>query len=308
MSTLEQSHNPHNPQHFDGIATHPELNRIVIKQKIDAPYVVWLALRQAVIRDGLSGHFKLSEAYQYGKEAGLFFTRKHWNRIIQAGNGIFWGTDGKRVFLRSFDRVYKLLADDDCISVRNPQFINITLYKSGVARKAELYWSWFASRQEQTISRATITELFALSGDQQRSYESFLGPRLIIHTNYVHVDYDLYKHQMKNIPNYAYSFIQERFTDNKIETINVIAYQLPNTFIASQKHSGVSPVAKAANRAINAITRLYRHTLACGNSWRYLRLYFAFYDEWEKKGMPIAAFVRTYFQGKKHIYRLGQLF
>jgi len=223
------------------------INRIAVKLKIDAEYLLWLVLRHAVTRDGLSGRFTRSQAYAYTVQAGLSFTHRHWNRLIEAGNGIFWGIDAKYVFVRSFDRVYKLLADDDCISVHNPLFIAIEVKKSGLERKAELYWSWFMSRNEQQISRATITDLFGISADQQRSYEAHLGPRLIIQTNYAHVDYDLYKQDLKNIPTYAYSFIQERFVDNKIETINVIAYQLPNSFIARPKQSDESSVVRQRN-------------------------------------------------------------
>jgi len=311
MPTIEYQNltsNPQTPKPFDShLSTHPELNRIALKLKLDAEYCLWLILRHALTRDGLSGRFTRAQAYDYSKQAGLSFTRKHWNRLIESGNGIFWGRDKKYIFIRSFERVYKVLADDDCISVYNPLFIAIEVKKSGLERKAELYWSWFMSRSEQQIARATITDLFGLSADQQRAYEAHLGPRLIIQTNYAHVDFDLYKNQYKNIPTYAYSFIQERFNevDNKLETINVIAYQLPNTFIARPKHSAVSAIAKAAKKAINAVVRLYRHALACGKEWRYLRLYYRFYDEWEKKGMPEDAFIRTYYQGKKHIYRSG---
>ena len=285
------------------IPTHPELNRIALKQQIDAEYLLWCVLRHVAAADGLSSHYNKSDAYDVALQADLSWTRRQFNRILIAGNGIFWGLDAGHIFLRSFERVYKMLADDTAAANRQPQFVAIEVQKSAAARRAELYWSWFLIRGEQTISRDSIQDLFGLSPDQQRAYEKLLQNRMIVHTNYCHIDADLYKEQL-NLPTYSFEFIQERFIDNKITYVKVVAYQLPNTYFARPMQSGESPVAKTPKRAKHAAGTLYRLTLACG----FQRRWFQFYDEFEALDMPDDSYIRTAFQGTKHIWRSGHYF
>lgn len=286
------------------IATSAELNRIALKLKVDAEYLVWCVLRVHVAEEGLSSHFAKNEAYKLALEAGLNWTRRQFNRILRAGDGLFWGIDRKNIYLRSYRRVYEAVADENAAATPSPLFVRIQVKKSALERRAELYWSWFVGRDELTISRATLAEIFGLSPDQQRSYERELGKRIVIKTNYCHIDYDLYRNQLNSIPDHYYSFIQEKFHDDIVENVHVIAYQLPNTFIASKAHSDESSLVFAPNRALKASRTLYRHTLACSY---HERCFYLFYDEWEKHMNP-EAYIRTFYQGKKRIWRMGQYF
>lgn len=286
------------------IPTHPELNRIALKLQIDAEYLLWCVLRHKVAADGLSSHFSRDDAYAIALQCGLNWTRRQFNRVVLAGNGTFFGTHETWIYLRSFDRVYKMLADDTAATNRNPQFVNIEVHKSAAARRAELYWSWLFVRGEQTIARATLQDLFGLSHDQQRAYDKLLEKKMIVHTNFAHIDADLYKDNLQNIPTYAYSFIQEKFHDNQVIYVNVIAYQLPNTYFARPKQSGESPVAKTPKRAKHVAGTLYRLTLACGLK----RRWFQYYDQYEELDMPDDSYIRTFYQGAKHIWRSGQYF
>lgn len=286
------------------IPTHPELNRIALKQQIDAEYLLWCVLRHTVAERGLSSHFSREQVYCIALAHGLSWTRRHFNRVINQGDSIFWKAGKSLIFLASFKRVYNALADKEAAAVPAPRFVLINPHKSALERRAEFYWSWFISRDEQTIARATITDLFGLSPDQQRAYESSLGKRLVIKTNYCHIDADLYKSDLKNIPGHAFNFIQEKFQDNKVEYINVLAYQLPNTYNAREHKHGESPQVFAPNRALRASRTLYRLESACS----YIeRCFYDFYDQWEKH-MNQNAYIRTYFQGKKRIWRSGHFF
>jgi len=286
------------------LPTHPELNRIAIKQRIDAEYLLWAVLRHVAAADGLSSHFTRELAYQIALTNGLSWSRRQFNRILQQGDSLFWKAGKSRIFLKSFKKVYNTLADNEAAAVPSPRFVLIQPHKSALSRRAEFYWSWFASKGEQTIARATISDLFGLSPDQQRDYEQALGARIKVNTNYCHIDADLYKNDLKNIPGHAYSFIQEKFNDNRVEYVNVVAYQLPNTFTASTGKRGVSPLVFAPNRALKASRTLYRLERACSYNER---CYFNFYDEWEKH-MSDKAYIRTYYQGKKRIWRSGHFF
>jgi hypothetical protein len=286
------------------IPTHPELNRIAIRQGVDAEYLLWAVLRHYVAQCDGSSHFTRQEVYTIALEHGLSWTRRHFNRVLEAGNHIFWTVGKVRLFLRSFRKVYNALADETAAAIPSARFVMIQPNKSAAERRAEFYWSWFVSRGESTIARDTLADLFGLSHDQQRAYEKLLGPRMKINTNYCHIDADLYKKDLKNIPGHAYSFIQEKFNDNRIEQVNVIAYQLPNTFTARESRSDESSSVFAPNRALKASRTLYRLDSACSNNERW---YFNFYDEWEQHMNP-KAYIRSYYQGKKRIWRSGQFF
>ena len=286
------------------VSTHPELNRIALKQQIDAEYLLWCVLRHTVAARGLSSHFSREQVYCIALAHGLSWTRRHFNRVITQGDGIFWKAGKSLIFLTSFKRVYDALADKEAAAVASPRFVLIKPHKSALERRAEFYWSWFISRGESTIARESLRDLFGLSDDQQRSYEKLLGKRIKINTNYCHVDADLYKNDLKNIPGHAYNFIQEKFTDNRVEYVNVIAYQLPNTFTARESRTDESSLVFAPNRALKASRTLYRLDSACSNNER---CYFNFYDEWEKH-MNSRAYIRTYYQGKKRIWRSGHFF
>lgn len=286
------------------IATHPELNRIAIKQGIDAECLLWAVLRDAVANKGLSSKFTREEAYSLCLEVGLSWTRRHFNRILDQGNYLFWTIGTTKIYMRSFKKVYNRLADQSAAAIASSQWVMIKPQKSALLRRAEFYWSWFAVRGEQTIARDTLRDLFGLSHDQQRAYERELGKRLVVKSNYCHIDFDLYGNDIKNIPTYAFNFIQERFQDDKVETVNVLAYQLPNTYISSKSEHGESPRRFAPKRALSVCRLLYRRAMACGYNER---LFYNFYDEWEQH-MNGDAYIRTYYQGKKRIWRMGHFF
>ena len=286
------------------IPTHPELNRIALKQGTDAEYLLWCVLRHYTAICGTSSHYTRQQVYTIALEFGLSWTRRHFNRVLDAGNQVFWTVGKVRLFLRSFRKVYNALADETAAGIASPQFVRIIPQKSALERRAELYWSWFIARGESTIARATLTDLFGLSPDQQRAYEKSLGSRLHINTNYCHIDADLYKKDLKNIPGHAFNFIQEKFQDDKIEYVTVLAYQLPNTFTARESRHGESPLVFAPNRALKASRTLYRLDSACSNNERW---YFNFYDEWEQHMNP-NAYIRTYYQGRKRVWRSGHFF
>src|SRR5688572_6806711 len=95
------------------IPTHPELNRIALKRSIDAEYLLWAVLRHVAAADGLSSHFTRELAYQIALTNGLSWSRRQFNRILQAGDGVFWKSGKSRIFLKSFKKVYNALADNE---------------------------------------------------------------------------------------------------------------------------------------------------------------------------------------------------
>lgn len=282
------------------LSTNPELNRLAIKNNIDASYIVWVILQSETKREDLSSHYTRKQAKDTCKKYGLNYTDRHFSRLFKQGNNVLWGLGQGTIHLRSFKRVYNRLADDQAKMIASPNYIVITIHKSSQARRAELYHSWFYHRGEITLSRATIQEIFNITPEQQRSYEKLLGSRMIVNTNYCHIDSEKYSKNPLELPDHSYTFKQEKYANNRVSHDTVIAYQLPNTFTARNDNHGVSPIRFAPRRALNACRKLYGTTT---NSYKSQR-YFKHYDLY-KQSAGNDVYIRRYYQGKKRINSLG---
>lgn len=287
---------------------HPELSRIAMRQGLELTFVVWSILMDSVRVEKSSSHFTKESARQIAANQGLKFTLRHWRRIWNQGREIFWRTDNHMVFIRSFRRVASkfkpFISQKDLQVQERPFFVKIALSGGMEDLRANLYWAWFMQFEEKTISRATITDLFGLSPDQQRSYEALLGNRLLIKTNYAHINADSYSENPHGLPEHHFTVKYEREVrfDEDIDSVTAIQYQMPNTFLARQSESGVSPVHFGFNRARKAIRTLVRDTSTLTPQ---KRTYWLKWSEFEKLG-SLDSFIRAYFQGKKRLWLLGQ--
>lgn len=282
------------------IKTHPELNRLALKEKLDTPYIVWVVLRHEISQQNLSGHYTKKDVRKLSASHGLNFTTRHWKRIIKAGENVFWGNSYGHLHIRSLKRVFTRLADDNARLEPQFDYVRIEIHKQSAMRRATLYHSWFMNRGEVTISRATLQDLFGLTPDTQRSYERLLGKNMLVKSNYCHIDADLFKKSPRNLPQHAYTFEHEVFENNKVYTRTEIAYQMPNTFIARSLVSGESPKTSAPRKALQVARTQYGTTQHSYNKQRYYR----HFDLWQENSDSTAYF-RTYYQGKKRINRIG---
>lgn len=285
------------------IATHPELNRLAVKNGIDAPYLIWCVLRHEMKQENLSGHFTKNQAKNICRSVGLNYTPRHFKRIFKSGESLLWGLGDGTLHIRSFKRVYEQLADDTAKNLSSVTYVKIEIHKSSQARRAEFYWAWFLSRKEITIARETITELFNLSADQQRAYEKKSGECLLVKTNYAHIDLDDWQKNPCTLPAHHYTYQREKFENNTVSTVTEIVYQLPNTFIARNKPCGVSPLAIAPKRAMNVTRTQYGITEHSYNQKRY----YVHVDKWHPDN-GLNCYIRTYYQGSKRIHRVGHYY
>lgn len=285
------------------IATHPELNRLAVKNGIDLPYLIWCVLRDEMRKNNSSGHYTKNDVKNICRDNGLNYTPRHFKRIFNDGDNLFWGLGDGTLHMRSFKRVYSRLADETANNVSSVNFVKIESHKSSQLRRAEFYWSWFVSRGETTIARETISEIFGLSADQQRAYEKILGTRLLKKSNYAHIGLKQWQNKPFKLPSYYYTYTREKFENNTISYEIEIVYQLPNTFIASNSHCDVSSSEIAPRRAKNVVRMQYGTTEHSYNQKRY----YSHPDQWHPD-QGLNCYIRTYYQGKKRIYRIGHYF
>jgi len=293
----------------------PNLGRLAIRQRLELPFVVWATLRQSSIEQKSSSHYSKKQFKSLMAQNGLTYNRRHVLRIMQQGEGIFWRLGAKKVYLISLANVTayfeRYLQPCDYAAAIDTKFIEITLSKSIEAIRAEIYFAWFAQFQEKLISRATLTDLFGLSATQQRAYEKMLGNRLIVKTNYAHIDAANFRESPQSLPEHHFEIEYKREitrgsdidTDFVGETqkVNAIQYQLPNTFFARPSNGGFIPYADASNRAKRAILGLFRRVSSLNSNQR---MYWVKRSQFEKLA-GFDSLLRVAWQGKKSLWIVG---
>lgn len=300
------------------VKINPNLAAIALRQKHELGFVIWSLLRHHAIQNNLSSHYSKKEFKNLLQLNGLTYNRRHIARIIAAGAGIFWRVGNSKIYLVSFDKVasYFEAFTKPCDLRTNDAliFVDIELSKSIEAIRAEIYFAWFAQFQEKIISRATLTDIFGLSPAQQRAYEKKLGARLLVKTNYAHINGESYADNPQYLPEHHFTihYRQEINLNQDIEAAagygiaekTAYQYQLPNTFFARPNHSQFIPVTMASNRAKRAIRRLFG--LVTGSNPT-KRTYWLKRRDFERFA-ALEALLRVAWQGKKSLWILGQYF
>lgn len=287
----------------------PEHARLSTLANVQLAFVVWSVLRDDIRKNQTSGHYTKSDVKSLC--ADLSYTKRHWTRIFSSGDGIFWGSDDKIIHIRSMKHATKVLQKvaNSRIDVRDAFKVNVTVQLPENASTqliyANLYWSWFIARGEVTISRDELETIFGLSHDQQRAYETVLGKKILIRSNYCLIDADFYQNDPVELPEHSATFGYERFTAaDVVVQVTAIQYQLPNTYIARADNGSELPTTTAPQSLVRANSaRLWY----AGYPHKQSQLYFAKYRDFERFGSE-KSYIRTYFNGKRRLWRRGQYF
>jgi hypothetical protein len=296
----------------------PELGKIALREGLESSFVAWSILRSYVVAENHSGHFTKKRASRILAESGMNFSTRHYANIWQQGLGIFWGIEKNRIDMRSIKHVSECFqAFRKACDEKLPGqvfFVQISLSGGIEDLRAQLYWAWFAQFEEKTISRATLQDLFGLSPDQQRAYEQILATKILVKTNYAHINNDLYQDNPQALPEHHFTVKFEReISLNQdagaaagfgMQEVIAYQYQLPNTFIPRHEDSHEIPVPFASNRARNAIRCLDSHS---DNESSLKRIYWLNRAKFERLG-TLESFVRAYYQGKKRLWLAGNYF
>lgn len=296
----------------------PHLARLALRNHNELGFVIWSLLRQNAIVENLSSHYSKKSIRKLLVENSLNYTQRHINNILEQFTGIFWRVGKSKIYLISFGRVCayfeQFTKPCDAIHRDTNIFIEIQPSKSIEAIRAEIYFAWFAQFSEKIISRATLTDLFGLSPEQQRAYEAKLGARLLVKPNYAHINGESYRENPQELPEYHFSFNFEREITTGVDldsdfqgetqTVTAIQYQLPNTFFARPTDSEFIPAAVGSNRAKRAIRTLFGR-VSSSNPTK--RNYWLKRNEFERLA-GINDLLRVAWQGKKSLWIIGNYF
>lgn len=284
----------------------PQHARLSIKADKASAYVVFCMLRENVKRQDASSHYTKTEVKSLLISLG--FSARKWTRIFDAGNGIFWNMEYKRLYLRSYAKVTQNLervtGEKIAWNMRYCREIEceVTAQDTSASIGAKLYLAWFMARGEITIARDTLSDIFGLSHDQQRHYESLLDGVLLIKHNYAHIDSAKYADNPQLLPEHTYTFGYERFTDDKVTVHEAIQYQLPNTFVVSSGNGNRPTTTDASVSLTKAIRASKWHTDS------YLHRQCSYSHTWRdfERNKGQAEYIRAYSQGIKKLWLSSQ--
>lgn len=292
----------------------PEIARLALQTKTEIACYVWFVLRQTTNDNNGSSVFTKLELHDALRAAGFSRTKRHINRIIQQGTGIYWNTDSNhRVFIRNKTRViHNLISIATHTEIKYLHDVTIPSVSDTQQIRAYFYASWFCARGEVTIARDTITELFGLSRDQQRAYESLLSDVFLVKSNYKYYN-SLCENRAAvdalGFSDHSHTIQASRVLHDAIRVNYHATFDdLPNTYLV-RIHSLKTVTSRSSRMMYNQIKPLWR-----ANSCKQLgrnRVFF-YHDKQRNREDDLDNLFnglhRVYWQGKKRLWISGHQF
>jgi hypothetical protein len=209
----------------------PELSRLAIGLNHAPVYRVWLIARHLF---GQPGWVEKDTLLATLKQTGIIHTRRHLNRLLKQGRGIFWNlSTHNRVYLRGYVPLTKQLTQQalrqapDLVKTNLPGVMSVYINPGGTLAefKAQVYLAWLAYRENPTIARKTLCSLFNCTEDTLRNWEEILGDRLAVTPTYAQcASHPLNDDRVYSLlPNHCYVYATQK---GQVR----LRWRLPNTY------------------------------------------------------------------------------
>jgi hypothetical protein len=217
----------------------PEIGRLTIGLYRAAEYRVWIIGRDLTRRDTGSGKINKTALLTALDQLGIVYTRRHFNRLLKQGDGLFWVVYQQTIYLRSAPHVAQavfaaaenrgLATETNLPGVRD---VYVDMSGSLEAWEAQLYAGWIAYRgytHDLPISRATLSRLFHRTRQTIQRWENQRLHGIVTkQPNYAQCpDIERY---YDYIPDHAQAYVARIVFKNRIQDIVRLFWQLPNTY------------------------------------------------------------------------------
>jgi hypothetical protein len=283
-------------QAVQAVRVDPELARIAIGLHQVSQLRFWLLARHVITEkyEG-RGWIDRQELFEALANFDVSFTRRHFNRRLAEGEGLYWRIDRqtKRVYIGSIVKVSRLLVETAAESA--PELV-LTNVPAGVRKpvllpisdtheqwEARIYAGWLAARRNPTIARATLESLFGRGADTLRRWEKTRLVGIVdVTPTFAQVSQEAIEYgDFTGTPEHATPYIA--ITKNRLNpelpprfVKRRIRFQLPNTYMVNEigqhNHAGQSRRVRAAvNRALGVEPL---HYMPEGNRPARQKLYF----------------------------------
>ncbi|MBZ0296231.1 MAG: hypothetical protein K8L99_26970 [Anaerolineae bacterium] len=152
-----------------------ELGRACIQLNKAALYRLYVIARELTRAESGSGKVSRQQLKAALKAYQIAYTRRHINRLLAQGEGLFWRARQHHLYLLNPARVAVQLAmlEPAIFATNRPGSRDMLLSPVGALEQWEamLYAGWLAHRSDPTISRAALEGLFWRNQDTLRRWE-----------------------------------------------------------------------------------------------------------------------------------------
>ena len=240
----------------------PELGRLCIALRWAGALRLWVVIRQSVREQGGAGWMARPALRDALGTYGVKCSARHLRRLLASGEGLFWNVTRERVYMRSWAYLAAQLTQQALVAhigqaERNrlgSREMCMPVSGSLEAWEAQLYAAWLAYRNNPTISRSQLSDLFGRDATVLRRWErTRLAGQLTVRHNYAQCP----DHQAfyDHIPSHATSYAAWVRWEGKPKRVARVRWQLPNTYQtgAIKQHHKKGQAAKVRRR-VNIVT------------------------------------------------------
>jgi hypothetical protein len=243
-----------------------ELGRLSIGLHLAAPFRLWVLARDITRHEQGSGVITRRSLWEELQTYRVNCTKRHFNRLLKAGDGRFWCCVGKRLFLRGIQPVASwmtALAEEAGIPTDGnlPGNRDVLLDPSGSLESWEgmLYAGWLAGRGAKgkgdlTIARETLAGLFGRDATTLRRWEQDrLRHILTVQPNIAQYALDEDEIDLDSIPAHAQPYLAQFRTGEGMAQEVRLMWQLPNSYHTTIKTHAHKGQARKVRRAVKSI-------------------------------------------------------
>jgi hypothetical protein len=238
----------------------PEIGRLTIGLYQAAEYRIWIVGRHLTREATGSGKITKTALLSALDQLGIVYTRRHFNRLLKQGDGLFWVVYYQNIYLRSAPNVARAVfraAENRKLATETnaPGVRDVYLDVSGSLEQweSQLYAGWIAYRgysRDLPISRAKLSHLFGRTRQTiQRWEDTRLQGVVTKQPNFAQCpDIERY---YDYIPDHAQAYVARIVFQNRVQDVIRLFWQLPNTYhslIDTHPYKGrAAKVRKAVN-------------------------------------------------------------
>ncbi len=235
----------------------PELGRLCVALHCAPELRLWVIIRQQVRNEGGSGWIARPRLVEALKVHGVNCSARHLRRLLASGEGVFWNVTRERVYMRSWGHLAAILtqaalgAKVGVIERNRPGVRELYVPVGGSLEQweAQLYAAWLNYRNNPTISRSQLSQLFGRDQTILRRWEQRrLAGQLTVRHNFAQCpDHEAF---FEHIPHYATSYVAWVRWQGKPRKVARIRWQLPNTYLVNtiKEHHKKGQAAKVRRR------------------------------------------------------------
>jgi hypothetical protein len=253
------------------IRVDPDLARVSIGLLKANLFRLWIIARSLTRRADGSGTIAKRSLKSALPAHDIHYTRQHINRLIAAGDGLFWNIGDERLFIRSSQFVsqrltLEALATSPALVLNNrpgSRDMYVSLSGSLADWESQLYAAWMASRNNPTISRERLSALFNRTDETLRQWEAKRSEQLKVRTNYAQcADPESLPFTP---PLHCRAYVATKDGKHSIR----LRWQLPNTYLVSgyrehARRGQARKVRKVVNALLHEPADLWRGGLLHG--------------------------------------------